>query len=54
MYHLGGGTSVYETSRLQRCFRDIHVATQHMLVGTPVMELTGRLVLGLEAETSAL
>ncbi|MCC6921394.1 MAG: acyl-CoA dehydrogenase family protein [Alphaproteobacteria bacterium] len=54
MYHLGGGSSVYETSRLQRCFRDIHVATQHMLVGTPTLELTGRLFLDLEAEISTL
>ena len=54
MYNLGGGTSVYETSRLQRCFRDIHVATQHMLVATPTLELAGRLFLGLEAETSML
>jgi alkylation response protein AidB-like acyl-CoA dehydrogenase len=54
MYQLGGGSSVYETSRLQRCFRDVHVATQHMLVGTPTLELTGRLFLGLEAEISTL
>ena len=54
MYGLGGGTSVYETSPLQRCFRDIHVATQHMLVATPTLELAGRLFLGLEAETSTL
>lgn len=54
MYNLGGGSSVYETSRLQRCFRDVHVATQHMLVGTPTLELTGKLFMGLEAETSQL
>jgi len=54
MYNLGGGTSVYETSKLQRCFRDVHVATQHMLVSTPTLELTGKLFLGLEAETSQL
>lgn len=54
MYHLGGGSSVYETSRLQRCFRDVHVATQHMLVGTPTLELAGKLLLGLDAETSQL
>jgi alkylation response protein AidB-like acyl-CoA dehydrogenase len=52
MYHLGGGSAVFETSRLQRCFRDVHVATQHMLVGTPTLELAGRLLLGLEADIS--
>jgi len=54
MYNLGGGTSVYETSKLQRCFRDVHVATQHMLVGTPTLELTGKLYMGLETEISQL
>ncbi|MFT3810437.1 MAG: acyl-CoA dehydrogenase family protein [Micropepsaceae bacterium] len=54
MYNLGGGSSVYDSSRLQRCFRDVHVATQHMLVGTPTLELTGKLFLGLDAETSQL
>jgi alkylation response protein AidB-like acyl-CoA dehydrogenase len=54
MYNLGGGTSVYDTSKLQRCFRDVHVATQHMLVSTPTLELTGKLFLGLDAETSQL
>ncbi len=54
MYNLGGGTSVYETSKLQRCFRDVHVATQHMLVSTPTLELTGKLFMGLDAETSQL
>ena len=28
-YNLAGGVSVYQTSNLQRHFRDIHVATQH-------------------------
>ena len=54
MYHLGGGTSVYRSSPLQRIFRDVHVATQHMMVAPPTLELTGRLLLGLEADTSGL
>ena len=48
MYKLLGGTSVYETSCLQRHFRDVHVASQHMMVGEPVMELAGRVMLGLD------
>jgi alkylation response protein AidB-like acyl-CoA dehydrogenase len=54
MYNLGGGTSVYRTSPLQRMFRDVHVATQHMMVAPATMELTGRLLLGLETDVSQL
>jgi alkylation response protein AidB-like acyl-CoA dehydrogenase len=54
MYHLGGGTSVYRTSPLQRIFRDIHVASQHMMVSDATLELTGRLFLGLETDTALL
>jgi alkylation response protein AidB-like acyl-CoA dehydrogenase len=53
-YELGGGTSVYRTSRLQRCFRDVHVTTQHIMVGPGTLELTGRLFLGLETSTAML
>ena len=54
MYELGGGTSVYRRSPLQRIFRDVHVATQHMMVSPSTLELTGRLLLGLETDTSLL
>jgi len=54
MYQLGGGSSVYRRSRLQRCFRDVHVVTQHMMVGPPTLELTGRMLLGLDADTGQL
>jgi alkylation response protein AidB-like acyl-CoA dehydrogenase len=54
MYALGGGSSVYRRSRLQRCFRDVHVVTQHMMVGPPTLELAGRLFLGLETDSSQL
>jgi len=54
MYGLGGGTSVYRRSPLQRIFRDVHVATQHMMVGPSTLELTGRLLLGLETDVSVL
>ena len=54
MYDAGGGTSVYAASPLQRCFRDVHVATQHVMVAPPTLELTGRMLLGLDADTSQL
>lgn len=54
MYNLGGGTSVYKTSPLQRFFRDVHVASQHMQVATPTMETAGRHMLGLDGDYSQL
>ena len=54
MYELGGGTSVYHRSPLQRHFRDVHVATQHAMVSPATLELTGRLLLGLETDTAML
>jgi alkylation response protein AidB-like acyl-CoA dehydrogenase len=54
MYDAGGGSSIYDTSPLQRRFRDVHVATQHMLVSPATFELAGRLVLGLPTDTRQL
>jgi len=47
-YHAGGGTAIHASSPLQRCFRDVHVATQHVMVAEPIWELTGRVYLGME------
>ncbi len=54
MYALGGGTSVYKSSPLQRIFRDVHVASQHMMIATPVMETVGRVLLGQETDVTQL
>lgn len=54
MYEAGGGTSVYATSRLQRDFRDVHTATQHMMIAPATLELAGRILLGLESDVSLL
>ncbi len=54
MYNAGGGSSIYATSRLQRCFRDVHTATQHIMVAPATHEVVGRLLLGLETDTSML
>ncbi|HEU0023240.1 MAG TPA: acyl-CoA dehydrogenase family protein [Thermoleophilaceae bacterium] len=53
-YELGGGSSIYTSSPLQRRFRDVHAATQHMLVAPATWELTGRLLLDLPTDTSQL
>jgi indole-3-acetate monooxygenase len=52
MYTLAGGDSVYQTSALQRQFRDAHVATQHFMVSSNVLETAGRLYLGLPTNTA--
>jgi alkylation response protein AidB-like acyl-CoA dehydrogenase len=51
MHNAGGGTSNYERSRLERCFRDVHAATQHIAVATSNYELAGRVLLGLDPGT---
>ncbi len=53
MYNAGGATSIYETSPLERCFRDVHTLTAHIIVQTPVYELAGRVLLGLPPGTPA-
>ena len=40
----GGGTSLYETSRLERCFRDVHACTQHIATSTDSYEAGGRVL----------
>lgn len=47
LYQAAGGSSIYEDSPLQQCFRDVHVTTQHIMVAPPVYEVTGRVALGL-------
>jgi alkylation response protein AidB-like acyl-CoA dehydrogenase len=54
MYDLAGGTAVYRRSPLSRIFRDIHVATQHVMVSPSTLELTGRLLLGVPTDTTLL
>jgi alkylation response protein AidB-like acyl-CoA dehydrogenase len=54
MYDLGGGSSVYLSSALQRRFRDAHVATQHMATAPATYELAGRVLLNLETDAGTL
>ena len=48
MYQAGGGSSVYTNSWLERAFRDVHVATQHMVFARATYETVGRSLFGLE------
>ena len=54
MYEQGGGSSIYQTSPLQRCFRDVHVVTQHASVAAGSLELAGRALLGVDSDYSVL
>jgi alkylation response protein AidB-like acyl-CoA dehydrogenase len=51
-YTLAGGTAVYDTSVLGRCMRDAHVVTQHIQTAPKLDEKIGRLLLGLDDDTS--
>jgi alkylation response protein AidB-like acyl-CoA dehydrogenase len=54
MYTLAGGSAVYETSPLQRHLRDVHVASQHIMVSSNTLETIGQLLLGVEANIATL
>ena len=45
LYEAGGGSSIYDENVLQRCFRDVHVTTQHIMVAKPIFEMTGKAVM---------
>jgi alkylation response protein AidB-like acyl-CoA dehydrogenase len=47
MFNAAGTTAVYASSRLERCFRDVHVATQHVAVAPSNIEMVGQYLLGL-------
>jgi indole-3-acetate monooxygenase len=47
MFNAAGTTATYTSSRLERCFRDVHVATQHVAVAPSNIEMVGQYLLGL-------
>lgn len=51
-YTLGGGTSLFEHSPLQRCLRDAHVVTQHIMVAPRLYETLGKVHFGLDIDAS--
>jgi indole-3-acetate monooxygenase len=53
-YDLGGGSSVYSRSPLQRCFRDVHTASAHIMVNPRNTETFGRSLLGLTVDAAML
>jgi alkylation response protein AidB-like acyl-CoA dehydrogenase len=47
MYNLAGSTVIYSGHRLERCLRDIHTASQHLLASPVWWEKTGQHYFGL-------
>ncbi len=54
MYNAGGGSSVFSSSPLQRCFRDVHTASAHIMVSPRTFETFGRHSLGQPIDLSSL
>jgi alkylation response protein AidB-like acyl-CoA dehydrogenase len=48
LYRLAGSSAIFQSSPLERCFRDVHTAAQHFQVLENRWETTGRVLLGLE------
>jgi len=47
LYRLAGSTAIFQSSALERCFRDVHTAAQHLQVQEARWETTGRVLMGL-------
>jgi alkylation response protein AidB-like acyl-CoA dehydrogenase len=47
MFTAAGTSSIYASSRLDRCFRDVHMVTQHVVGGLAGLTVAGRYFLGL-------
>jgi alkylation response protein AidB-like acyl-CoA dehydrogenase len=54
MYNAAGATAIYAAHPLQRHFRDVHVATQHVMVSPQAATMVGRVLLGVDADVSQL
>jgi alkylation response protein AidB-like acyl-CoA dehydrogenase len=51
VFGLAGAGALYETSPLQRCWRDLHAGSQHIAVSIGTERAVGRVSLGLEPNT---
>jgi hypothetical protein len=54
MYAAAAGAAVHSRSPLDRCFRDMHVAAQHVALHPSNYEVCGRIMLGLPPDRPAL
>ncbi len=52
LFKAAGTTSIYASSQIERCWRDVHTAAQHICLTTANYEFAGRLFLGLDVLAS--
>jgi hypothetical protein len=50
-FHGAGGGALYDTSPLQRCFRDMHAAGQHIAFSPDTWKRIGKFFLALDQPT---
>ena len=48
VWGLAGSRAIFEAAGLERRFRDVHAATQHVALSPRTLEMAGRVLLGLE------
>lgn len=53
-FEAAGSTALFDTSRMQRHFRDVHAAGQHVVLAYPGWETVGRVLFGLDPDTPLL
>ena len=46
IYDWAGTSSVYTSSRIERCFRDVHVVSHHVNISPVSFEMVGQYLLG--------
>jgi alkylation response protein AidB-like acyl-CoA dehydrogenase len=51
-YSLAGGSAIYRSSPLQRHLRDVHTATQHLLLSPTLWPAAGKVLLGAATEAA--
>lgn len=51
-YRAGGASSVYASTQLERCLRDIRAASQHLQLSTTNYEIAGQMFFGAEMSTT--
>jgi indole-3-acetate monooxygenase len=51
LFNAAGGTALFESNPIGRCFRDVHATTQHIGTNASNYELAGRVLLGLDPGT---